>query len=109
MPYYPQAYGLAKSTNKMLQNILRKIFNENQTDWDMKLHSALWAYQKTYKMSIQTTPFWLAFGLEVIMSIEFQIPNLRIQVKEWLSEKESERIRLATLCELEEHQIASLL
>mgnify|MGYP000518234340 CR=1 FL=1 len=60
-------------------------------------------------MSIQTTPFWLAFGLEVIMSIEFQIPNLRIQVKECLSEKESERIRLETLCTLEEHRIASLL
>ena len=43
------------------------------------------------------------------MPIEFQIPSLRIQVKERLSEKESEKIRLATLCELEEHRIASLL
>ena len=39
--YYPQANGLAKSTNKTLQNILRKIVNENRTDWDTKLHSAL--------------------------------------------------------------------
>ena len=46
-PYYPQANGLAKSTNKTLQHILRKIVNENQTDWDMKLHSALWAYVKS--------------------------------------------------------------
>ena len=43
------------------------------------------------------------------MLIEFQIPSLRIQVKERLSEKESEKIRLATLSELEENQIASLL
>ena len=35
-PYYPQANGLAKSTNKTLQNILRKIVDENQTDWDTK-------------------------------------------------------------------------
>ena len=27
-PYYPQANGLAESTNKTLQNILRKIVNE---------------------------------------------------------------------------------
>ena len=43
------------------------------------------------------------------MPIEFQILSLRIHVKERLSEKESENIRLATLCELEENRIASLL
>ena len=31
--YYPQENGLAESTNKTLPNILRKIVNENQTDW----------------------------------------------------------------------------
>ena len=108
-PYYPQANGLAESTNKTLQNILRKIVNENRTDWDTKLQSALWAYRTTYKTSIRTTPFRLAFGLEAVMPVEFQIPSLRIQVKERLSEKESEKIRLATLCELEENRIASLL
>ena len=43
------------------------------------------------------------------MPVEFQIPSLRIQVKERLSEKESEKIQLATQCELEENRIASLL
>ena len=62
-----------------------------------------------YKTSIRTNPFRLAFGLEAVMMIEFQIPSLRIQVKERLSEKESEKIRLATLCELEENRVASLL
>ena len=108
-PYYPQANGLAVSTNKTLQNILRKIVTENQTDWDTKLQSALWAYWTAYKTSIQTTPFRLAFGLEVVMPMEFQIPRLRIQVQERLSEKESEKIRITTLCELEEHRIASIL
>ena len=63
-PYYPQANGLAESTNKTLQTILKKIVNENRTDWDTKLHSALWAYLMSYKTSIQSTPFRLAFGLE---------------------------------------------
>ena len=102
-PYYPQANGLAISTNKTLQNNLRNIVNENRTDWDTKLQSALWAYRTTYKTSIRTTPFWLAFGLEAVMPVEFQILSLRIQVKERMSEKELERIRLATLCKLEEN------
>ena len=75
----------------------------------MKLHSALWAYQTMYKTSLRTTPFRLAFVLEAVMSMEFQIPSLRIHVQERLSEMEPERIRMETLCELEEHRIASLL
>ena len=51
------------------------------------------------------TPFQLVFGLKVVMQMEFQILNLRIQVQEQLSE-ETEKILLATLCELEEHRIA---
>ena len=37
-PYYPQANGLAKSTNKTLQNSLKQFVNDNRTDWDDKLH-----------------------------------------------------------------------
>ena len=43
------------------------------------------------------------------MSMEFRIPSLRIQVRERLNEMESKQIWLETLCELEEHRIASLL
>ena len=68
---YPQANKLAESTNKTLQNILWKIVNENRTDWDTKLHSALWAYQTAYKTSIRTTSFRLAFGFEAVMLIKF--------------------------------------
>ena len=68
--YYPQANRLAESTNKTLQNILRKIINENRTYWDTKLHSA--------------------FGLEVVMPIELHIRSLGIKVKERMSEKDSE-------------------
>ena len=85
-PYYPQANGLAESTNKTLQNILKKIVNENRTDWDTKLYSALWAYRTSYKTSIQSTPFRLAFGLEAVMPVEFQVPSLRIQIRERLPE-----------------------
>ena len=89
-PYYPQENGLAESTNKTLQNILRKIVNENRTDWDTKLCSALWAYRKSFKTSVQPTPFRLPYGLEVVMSVEFQILSLCIQVKERMFEEASE-------------------
>ena len=65
--YYPQANGLAELTNKTLQTILKKIINEHHIDWDKKLHSALWTYRMTFKTSIGSMPFRLAFGLEVVM------------------------------------------
>ena len=106
--YYPQANGLAESTNKTLQNILRKIVNENCTDWDTKLSSALWAYMTSFKTSVQATPFRLAYGLEAVMPVEFQIPILRIQVKERMTEEASERIRLQQLLALGETRVHSL-
>ena len=90
--YYTQDNGLAESTNKTLQNILKKIVNENRTDWDTKLHSALWAYRTSYKTSIQSTPFRLAYGLEAVMPMEFQVPSLRIQARDWLPEDKFEQI-----------------
>ena len=107
-PYYPQANGLAESTNKTLQNILKTIVNENRTNWDTKLYSALWAYRTSYKTSIQSTPFRLAFGLEAVMPVEFQVPSLRIQIREWLPEAQSEQLRLQQLLELGEIRVRSM-
>ena len=72
-PCYPHANGLAESTNKTLKNILLKMVNENQTNWDTKLCTALWAYWTSVKTSVQATPFRLAYGLEVVMSVAFKI------------------------------------
>ena len=75
-PYHPQANGQAKSTNKVLCIVLTKIVNENRSNWDQKLHSALWAYRVAYKTVLGTTPFNMVYGLNVILSIEFLVPAL---------------------------------
>ena len=45
----------------------------------------------------------MAFGLEAVMSIEFYVPSLRVQVKERLPKSQSEQYRLEQLLELGEH------
>ena len=50
----------------------------------------------------------MAFGLEVVMPIEFQVPSLRVQVKERLLEAQSEQYQLEQLLELGEHRVASM-
>ena len=42
------------------------------------------------------------------MPIEFQVPSLRVQVKERLPESQSEQYRLEQLLELGEHRVASM-
>jgi transposase InsO family protein len=106
--YYPQGNGLAESTNKTLQTILRKIVEVNRTDWDRKLHSALWAYRTSYKTSIWSTPFRMAFGLEAVMPSEFIVPSLQIQSEYRLNESESEQARVEQLLRLEEDRIRSI-
>ena len=78
---------MAESTKKTLQIILRKIVNEKRTDWDQKLSSVLWAYHTSYKTVIKSTPFRMAFGLEVVMPIEFQVLTLQVQVIKRLDEE----------------------
>ena len=57
--YYPQANGQVESSNKVLLAILKKLVNENRTDWDEKLYSALWAFRTSYKVATGFTPFKL--------------------------------------------------
>ena len=53
----------------------------------------------------------MAFGLEAVMPVEFQIPRLRIQVRVHMKEGASEQIRLQqlpVLCKTRFNNLASL-
>ena len=81
---------------------------DNCTDWARKLHSALWAYRTSYKRSIWSTPFRMAFGVEAVMPTELLVPSLRIQVEHRRNEKKSEQARGEGLLRLEEEWLSSL-
>ena len=78
--YYPQANGQVESTNKILQNILKKIVAQHRQDWEMMLHSTLWAFRTTYKLATGFSPFRLVYGVKAVMPMEFAVPSLRIAV-----------------------------
>jgi len=88
--------------NKVLQNVLKKIVILNYRHWDQNLHSALWVFRTAYKTTTGQTPFKLAYGLEVVVPMEFVIPTLQIGVKKHLLEDELERRCLEDLLWLEE-------
>jgi hypothetical protein len=56
-PYYPQGNGLAKSSNKTLIRIIKKLLAENKKSWDSKLKFSLWVDCIRKKKYIGTSPF----------------------------------------------------
>ncbi|MCO5563733.1 hypothetical protein L7F22_017380 [Adiantum nelumboides] len=105
-PYYPQANGQAESTNKTLISVLTKTVEAHRTDWDLKLTSALWAYQTAYKVAINCTPFKMVYGQEAVMPWEFVILSLRVTSQEgWDGNPLVERLYILERLE-EERQLA---
>ena len=100
--YYPQANGLAESSNKILLKILKKTVSENRKDWDQKLNSALWAFRTAFKVGSGFTPFRLVYGLEAIVPMEFIVPSLRVATTMKLSGHQSLQHRLNSLMQLDE-------
>ena len=65
----------------------------SKSDWELKLHSAIWAYQVAYKTTIGTTPFNMVYGLDAILPMEFLIPTMRVaQELNWMGHELSERL-----------------
>ena len=83
--------------NKVLLVILKKLVNENRTDWDEKLYSALWAFRTSYKVATGFTPFKLVYGVEAVVPMEFLVPSLRIAAAEKLGWEESVDRRIEQL------------
>lgn len=80
-PYYPQSNGQAESSNKIIEQILRKTVNKHGKDWSTQLIYALWAYRKSVRIATGTTPYNLVYGADAIMPLELEIPSLRVSLK----------------------------
>jgi hypothetical protein len=100
-PYYPQANGQVEAINKVLITMLRRIIGIHKTSWHTMLFSALWAYRTSVKSATGFTPFQLVYGIEVVLSIECEIPSLKLAI-ELLPNTSAEEERLLYLMQLDE-------
>jgi transposase InsO family protein len=100
-PYYPQANGQVEAINKILITMLRRMIGIHKTSCHGMLFSALWAYRTSVKSATGFTPFQLLYGLEAILSIECEIPSLKLVVK-LLPNTSVEEERLSYLMQLDQ-------
>lgn len=64
--YYTQGNGFAKSLNKSLVNIIKKLLETNKKGWHKKLVNALWADRVCQKKSITMSPFEIVYGIDTV-------------------------------------------
>jgi hypothetical protein len=86
----------------------RWIIGIHKTSWQTMFFSALWAYRTSMKSSTGFMPFQLVYGIEVVLSIECEIPSLKLSV-ELLPNTSVEEEHLLYLMQLDEtHRDATL-
>lgn len=68
-PYYLQSNGQDESSNRIIEQILRKTVNKHGKDWNTHLIYALWAYWMRVRIVTSCTPYNLVYGVDAIMPL----------------------------------------
>ena len=61
--YHAQTDGHAERANRVLEDMLRHYIAPTHTDWDLHLSLAAFACNNAYNSSIDSTPFYLNYGM----------------------------------------------
>jgi transposase InsO family protein len=78
LPYYAQANGQAKSSNKVLIKLIKKKIDEHMRRWHEVLSEALWARRTSRHSATKVTPFELVYGQEAVLPVEINLQTCRI-------------------------------
>jgi hypothetical protein len=71
--------GAVEAANKNVKKIIQKMV-VTYKDWHKMLPFALHAYHTTVRTSTGATLYTLVYGMEDVMSLEVEIPSLRVLV-----------------------------
>jgi transposase InsO family protein len=72
-PYYAQANGQAKSSNKTLITLIKKKIEENPKRWYEVVSEVLWSHHISKHSATKVTPFELVYGQEAILPVELNL------------------------------------
>ena len=76
-PYYTQANGQAKSSDKTLIKFIKKKIEDNPRRWHDVLSIALWEHRISRDGATNVTPFELVYGQKAVLPIEVNLDAYR--------------------------------
>ena len=62
--------------------MLRAHVDDNQTNWDVLLNKATFAYNSSVHTATKHTPFELQYGRKPMIQIDILIPNINLHQRE---------------------------
>ncbi len=71
--YHPQSNGLDERFNQTLQRQLLKFVSKEQEQWNLYLDSILFSYRVSRQDSTRYSPFFLVYGRQARLPVEFNI------------------------------------
>ena len=99
--------GAVEAVNKNVKKIVAKM-TDTYKDWHEKLPFALHAYRTVVRTSTRATPFSLVYRMKAVLSIEVEIPSLRVLMEAKLEEVEWVQVRYDQLNLIEEKRLNAL-
>jgi hypothetical protein len=73
--YHPQGNGIVERFNGTLKVTLTMWINEQHSDWDLLLPFAIFAYNVSVHRVLQETPFYLSYGRDARLPIDYLVTN----------------------------------
>lgn len=99
--------GVVEAANKNIKKIMQKMV-ETYKDWHEMLSFALQGYRTYVRTSIGVTPFFLVYGMDVILPVEVEIPSLSILTDVKLDEAEWVQALFNQLNLIDEKRLAAI-
>lgn len=97
-PYHPAGNGQCERFNRTLHNLLRTLPVSRKRDWASCLPQLLFSYNTAPHQSTGESPFYLMFGQEPILPVDFLLGRVRDpmpgEVQDWVAEHQA-RLRVA--------------
>ena len=104
---YSQGNGVAKSTNKNLITLIRRLLKENPRDWHTQLKYALWIDRVRVQNALGTSPYLLVYGQEPIFPLNLRIPILKF-MSGYVEDADKVQISLMNLLKTDEKRTIAL-
>jgi hypothetical protein len=101
-PYYAQANGQAKASNKVLIKIIKKRIKDNPRRWHEKLSKALWAHRTSIHGAMKV------YGQEAVLPMEIGLQGLRVTGHGSLSAKEYHELMMDKIDDIPESRFKAL-
>ena len=83
--YHPQANGKCERYNRVQNDMLAKLVDRSQRDWDTKIPGILSAYRTAKNESTKFSPFFILYGRDPVLPVDTLLaPKYRYQGEEYV-------------------------